>query len=621
MDQGNNETNGIENPFGNNAGNSLAGSMDSMAGEGGDVNPFAGEQPSQTSKFRLAGENNAGQSAGTSGYGAGGANPFGGTQPVNSFGDPQMGQPAISYGNPAQTLFAPPPDPSIGLAVKKEKNKRVLKRVALVFGILAALFLILFGIWYIPKLIKPDKERVQEALRESLLDFAQAGVLSDTVGLETISDAYRESGGNCSVSIVIDELPVSKEGDFSGTGVRFSATKDMQAKQLLLDAALTYSEKDVLAGQFYATEDTSSLLVPEVFEGFLSIANKNFLQNLMNSPLMKELDQTGVLSVYRSLPIFDLDFFSVEDRKSYEIPEEFDVWGMIKVKDRGFKKTQTCGESVSTRHYLLVWEEDDIEQFLTNCLNSAWDSLSTVAGSGLGGFGVDMSSMKKQITSLIASFINEDVTADVYLKGGKLVKLTCSGAPSFYGVSISYNLNLEIYDGKLLASASMGVQGASISISAEGERTASGSSLTLRTAGLPGENIEVKYNSSISGNVITGSLSMNGGSATNEPAVLDFEAELKDVTKDQRFTLDLKHFTLSVGENVGLKGHGSLSMDLGNKAVTPPQLSGKEYPVLSMTEEDFKEMTSSARVSDWLLRLKQDAPVYYDLFSGLLGDN
>ncbi len=502
-------------------------------------------------------------------------------------GQPGFGGQQI-YGGPSQGMGG-------GVTPPKKSKKGLIIGLSIA-AVVAAIAC--FCIFLLPKLLNP-KKKVEAALKETLKNGVSITALEDQTGASDVTKKILESGGTIASQIKFESLG----GTAMDAGVDVSLVRDNSAKKLSGDLGINYGGESLLSANICADDSKIYVAVPELVDGVFVLPTQNILQALANSPLAESLNVD--LSALSALPQINIDLYQpITLGDASDVIFESGLWDKAQFKSKGSKSISVNGTDVKAKLYEVTFAEKDIEELVSNAIDTVSGSLSSnpAVSSMLGANGTQMSQVISQLKGMVPSIIGGDIVLNVYVKDGQAVKIETKGSWNLFGAAIDYNLFMDDMDNHTFVSATIGVAGQNITLTCDlvGGTDSMNGKINL---GAAGASVDGSFDIKHSGNNLEGTFSVGAGGETIDAA---FKGELKDTAKGEKYTVDFSEFTVTVQGQEVIRFSGSVTMDATNKNVKTVDASAKQYDITSMSQEDFQSvMTDNKdRIKDWSDRVK-----------------
>lgn len=386
-------------------------------------------------------------------------------QPMGQQMYQQMGMPV---GMAQQQMGMAPQQPN-GKKQKKQKAPKVKKPMtggkiaAIISGCVVLVAAIVCGILFIPKLFKPAKDVVIDAFEATFsLDAKEASqdtYMQSVVGLNEIMDTYNKEGGESGISFTLN----SANGIQAPYKMSLScdAKTDMVSKLIETSLGFSVDGTGVISGNIVVDENNIYLAVPELVDGYFSLPCANTLVELQNSPLGQSMGLADAPSISFNLFGTAQSGFNSDYVNAVET-----LWDSVEVKKEGKEKIDVNGETVKAKLYTVTLTSDA----MCDAFNSMYDAVMTdeyieqIAAAG--GMTVEEAKTTLQtVKAMIPTLIKDDLVFMVYIKDGKVVKLTSEGTTSVLGVKMGYDFFCDIDDDKMTSELVFDVMGEKATLS------------------------------------------------------------------------------------------------------------------------------------------------------------
>ncbi|MBR4514488.1 MAG: hypothetical protein IKO61_06340 [Lachnospiraceae bacterium] len=505
-----------------------------------------------------------------------------------------------------------------GVTPPKKSKKGLIIGISVAVVLIAAI--VCFCIFLLPKLLNPRK-KIEEAIKSSFETGISITSLQDQVDVNSIAEKLLKDGGTIASELKIDSV----SGQDVGVGMNFSFTRDNAAKRLSGDFVMKHNDNKIISADVKADDSKLYLELPELVDGAFTVPTNDILNAFLKSPLLEGLN-LDALSV---LPAINLDLYQSVNLADYSTDTVFksELWDKATFKSKGSKKISVNGTEVKAKYYEVTIAEADIEAAISDVVDKAVGVLSGNA-SLLSGFGIDASQLDatiKQVKAMIPSIVGGDIVLNVYVKDGMAVKIETSGSWNIFGASLDYNVFMDHSDNHIFASATLGAAGQNITLTGDFEGSADSLNGKI-SLGAAGTSMDMTIDAKASGNNIEGKLSL---SAAGQSIDAEFKGVLKDISKTDKFTLEISELTVKQGDNELIKLSGYITLDATNKEAKAVDTSIKQYDLTTLSKDDLTKIMedNKDKISEWYGELSNlfggmgDGASIIDDFTGSLDDD
>ena len=471
---------------------------------------------------------------------------------------------------------------------KPPKKKMSKKAKILIFGgiglaavAVAAVFLCLYVFF-------PAKKTVKAAIDGMLSsdNVVSKSVLMKELGMDTLSQNFAREGGQIKLDLTMDGEAVSSQK----TGVAAELDLDKAAKKLSGELELERNGEKFVEAELFADEERTYVTVKDLMKGYLSVTNKDILNSIMNSPLVKEMMSHSSVSMPSNIPKFDLNFFAESNSINMEAFTSDDnvLWKDSKVGREGSEKLAIGSEMVSAKKYSVTIPKETLKKLVENYMDVALNAAgNTQFGS------IDPS----QIKSLMSGIFKDDFVYYVYVLDDKVISIKANGKLTVVMYSLDYNIDFVNYSSDtqntLSFSLSLGMGGmnaieakfSSITKN-EGDQLKTDVTLTLtaaNTAEISGSYSQT-YNKSAKTFSGSGSLTQSGNSIGK--IALEGKVEEQEAGKKLKIHLDNFAISSSSGQEI-MKLEGSIEIKTKDGGIEVKSMDSSK-PVVKI-EADSKE--------------------------------
>ena len=563
----------------------------------------------------------------------------------------QMGMPV---GMAQQQMGMAPQQPN-GKKQKKQKAPKVKKPMtggkiaAIISGCVVLVAAIVCGILFIPKLFKPAKDVVIDAFEATFSpdakEASQDTYMQAVVGLNEIMDTYSNEGGDSGISFTLN----SANGIQAPYKMSLScdAKTDMVSKLMETSLGFSVDGTGILSGNIIVDENNIYLAVPELVDGYFSLPCDNTLVELQNSPLGQSM---GLVD----MPSMSFNIFGAAQTglNSDYVDAVETLWDSVEVKKEGKEKVDVNGETVKAKLYTVTLTSDA----MCDAINSMYDAVMTdeyieqIAAAG--GISVEEAKTTLQtIKAMIPTVIKEDIVLMVYVKDGKVVKLTSEGATTVLGVKMSYDFFFDIDEDMITSELVFDIMGekATLSLNVKNRASNPNGSLVFAAAGEEMKldfacennvsdtaetikfNMAAAYNSQ---NVMNAYVDMNIDKNANtfigsilleamgEEIKVSFDGEFTDIKKGVGYTEKFNNISCEYN------GVSMVEMSAEYKLYAgKPQINGVAgatvYDLTTLTEADFNSIIAAneQKMVAWLDNIINNTGAFGQEISNVIEGN
>ena len=497
--------------------------------------------------------------------------------------------------------------------VKKPMTKG--KIAGIISGAVALIALIVCGVIFLPKIFKPAKDVVVDALENTFeADAASSSALVKE--LNDITDIFNEKGGQFDMKLGIENV---KDAEALG-GLSIVVDEDYDPANKLFNMTIqgNYKEASLMVLNMIGTETTTYIQLQDMIDGYLSTPND--LSKLYENELFSQ--NMGVSSVASGSMVIDYfpDGSSTGLYSGYVDAIE-NLWDSVAVEKTGKSKITVNGKDVTAKEYVITLAEEDIEASLSSMVDGYIQQM-IANPEALAQSGFDEESIKttmEQVKAFIPSIVSNDFVVKVYVKGKEVVKITSADNISLAGAQMSYNFELDIDDQAISSVVELDVMGEKVGVKFNvNDRTNMPSgNISIYT---PETNIDITFNTTANDDkkkTVNAEAKYNGESVFT----IDFNEDKKD---DNTFAGIL---------NINIPEAGTISASYEGGYDIKDKVSYREYYdsiKIALDGEDVLELSCEYGIDTSVVEAKNiDSSLHvYDLstmsesdFENMLLDN
>ena len=583
-------------------------------------------------------------------------NPQPGQPDMTGYYGQQPGQPDMTgyYGQqPVQPdmtgFYGQQPMQPEGKKPKKSKKPMTKGKLAgIIGGGVAAVALVVCGVIFLPKLFKSDKEVVLDAIEETFSSYSSNDTRDDVVDTDAIMKALQENGGTSSFTASMS----AGEGENAYTlGWTHNQVTDQKNKESSANGSITVGGEDIYAYELFTDEDTMTIGVPNILEGYLQCPTDDPMGAIANSPIGQSMGLDASAFSGMSANMFASSSSDSTVASGYVDALET-VWDAAEFEKQGKAKITVNGETVTAKEYYVTWSKEDLQDAcisaidgLTEVVTESEDTLDQMGMSAS-----DYEYTMEQLKAMIPSIIKDDLQVKVYIKGKKAVKITCKDQVNLMGVlKVDYDFWLDAGDKDLSGNLSFDVSGTSAGIKFEAHDIGKNVNGSV-TAFYGDKEIDVNFTKDIveSGDNVTSTLKISADSylsvdwqknynkADNtfdntisaniigaDTYVLNYKGAIKDINKGVGYTMVIDSYEVKAANQTICNGDFEIKIDTNNTTVAKKDDSKKVYDLSTMTEEDMRTFADESEplMTAWLQNLQDNSQFMnlWNTISGLLG--
>ena len=467
--------------------------------------------------------------------------------------------------------------------MSKKAKILIFGGVGLAAVAVAAVFLCLYVFF-------PAKKTVKAAIDGMLSsdNIVSKSVLMKELGMDTLSQNFAREGGQIKLDLTMDGEAVSSQK----TGVDAELDLDKAAKKLSGELELERNGEKFVEAELFADEERTYVTVKDLMKGYLSVTNKDILNSIMNSPLVKEMMSHSSVSMPSNIPKIDLNFFAESNSINMEAFTSDDnvLWKDSKVGREGSEKLAIGSEMVSAKKYSVTIPKETLKKLVENYMDVALNAAgNTQFGS------IDPS----QIKSLMSGIFKDDFVYYVYVLDDKVISIKANGKLTVVMYSLDYNIDFVNYSSDtqntLSFSLSLGMGGmnaieakfSSITKN-EGDQLKTDVTLTLtaaNTAEISGSYSQT-YNKSAKTFSGSGSLTQSGNSIGK--IALEGKVEEQEAGKKLKLHLDNFAISSSSGQEI-MKLEGSIEIKTKDGGIEVKSMDSSK-PVVKIEADSREEI-------------------------------
>lgn len=529
--------------------------------------------------------------------------------------NPQMNyqQPGMPMGAGGSGGSGKPPK------VKKPMTKG--KITAIIAGSVAFIALIICGVIFLPKILKPAKDVVIDAFENTFTADKESNnnYFDDILGRDDLAELYYEKGGEKSGVFTLNNI-VGNE-DFAG--LSFSSVIKYDPINKLINGTISGDYKD---------------------SNFLTV---NMIEN-ENTTYMQFLD---LIEGYFSVPVQTLGYSEGADIYSGYVDAVEGLWDSVDVEKQGKAKISVNGNNITAKEYYVTIAEEDIEEAITSTFDGVYQAMLADPAI-LAEAGMDEETLNlyiDQIKTMVPSLISGDLVIKVYIDDKKVVKIVSADTMSLYGVSLGYDFYLDMDDNNVSGAFKCSVMDEEVGVKFEAKDIHGNANGTI-TVYMPGEAVDINFNTTISETdssyKINSELSAayNGSEVATATYSYDyiksdntfsgqlicnivdlgtieapFSGGLKDITKGKSITVYFDSIDVSIdGESI-LNVSYEEKISAGSVSATDYDSSLPVYDLMTITDSDYENimLDNADNLVNWLDNLYNNTGAFGETIESL----
>ncbi len=515
--------------------------------------------------------------------------------------------------------------------VKKPLSKGAI--AGIVSGGIALVALIVCGIIFIPQLLKPDKDVVIDAAKETFAFSEDASYLEELIDVDAILDTYYEEGGELSIDLTVDS--VTGYDELSGLTFSANDSYDPVNKLAYSTYSLLYDDVDILTINGAADEDNVYFMLQNVAETYFSLPMEDTFIALEESPLGQEMELSG-------MPSGGIDYFAAGSSEGVAVESEYvdavtNIWdNAVFEKQKGKAKVTVNGNDITTKEYYITITEEDIKASLESFIDGVVAEISANP-SMLESMEMDAATLETAVSIIkpeILSMIDEDLVIKVYISKGKIVKIVNEYSISYSGVNLASDFYLDIDENDMSGALTFNVLGQEVGItidvddvygnpsgtitafaldeeivaSFEATGKSSGSEETRTITGdvkYAGEtlvtfNVDEKVSKDDNSYIVSYGMTLIDGSDTL-PISFVMEGDYVDVKAGEKYTMNIDSLTISAMDQEIVSMSGAYTIDTTD--VNPATIDGADIcDLTTATSEDLESliMDNQNKIINWI---------------------
>ncbi len=414
---------------------------------------------------------------------------------------------------------------------------------------------------------KTPREALENAYKKT---FTQENPKETVLGLAEINDALDDNKAHSSgFSFAIQELTNEELGEYagilSGLGLTVDTASDTKNRKQSALVDITYGGTTYLSLGGQINNSKLHLTAPQLLDGSLCVNLQTMSDDLESDSMMAELfdlyditlpDSTGELVSSLITPSSLLSFG--EFASSWN-----DLDDAIVVETLN-KKEVSLPDGISAK---TVYRVTIPEEAYAECMNTATLAMTEAVNSALTKMGIDdLGDVdENELDQVIRDFAEE--LGDVVF----IVSVTKDGYINYVTTSFE-------------------IEGAAFALEAffTGKKHPMEEINIVATFDTEGDAIEFEYNESFDSKDLTLALSAELSLDGETLAEFSTEGTFTDIEKGKKYTLDFDYIELYLTDLLSVSVAGNYYVDITECDI--PKLSGPEYNLFTMSEEEFSNL-------------------------------